>query len=125
MLADARAIVDIERQSEVVRTHVSRIEQAAQQRILGPCDRVQRTGAVEPISKAHILETAGAASAKLDFKPIVGVARSSDAPGNDLQPPFTDQPGNGLGNFRRDAMAVNVPPWPSVPQEATLLAMIE
>src|SRR3954453_15404857 len=94
------------------------IEQAPKQRIASAGNRMQRAGAIEGISGFERLRMAGAATTEVDFQRLAGVARGEDAPGEDLEPPFADQLREGARHLWRDAVPVNVPPWPRVAQEA-------
>src|SRR4051812_14153739 len=125
MLADAVGFIDVEADAEIVRADPSLIQQAAQQRVLRTGNRMQRSGAVERVGKPLGLRTLGASTAIVDFDAIRRIARCNNTSRDNLQPPISHHSRNRGGNFRGDAVPVNVPPRADMAQELALLVIAE
>src|SRR6476646_8962278 len=109
MLAGPAGSADVEADAEMVGLHLSRVEQAAKQRVLRPLDRMQRPGAVERIGKARALGLGSAAATKLDLEPPAGISRREDAARDDLEPILGNHPRHRRRNFGSNTVAVYVP----------------
>src|SRR5207248_6971079 len=66
----ARALVHIDADVEMIGPYLPRVEQAAQQRVAGAADRVQRPGAIESTGETHRLRRTGPAAADLDLQRV-------------------------------------------------------
>src|SRR6476661_3575565 len=125
MLSGATGSFHRETNVQMIGLDVAPVEQAAQQRILGSRHRMKRAGAVERIAKDPRLVSARVPSAIADFNALIGASRRDDACCDNLEPALAYGAGNCGSDFGRDAMAMDIPIRPRMPEEAAMLVPIE
>ena len=109
----------------MVRLDLAGVEQASKQGILGARNRMKRAGAVERISDLQLLRSRSAAANDFHIEAIIIFARIDNTASENLEPALRDHPRNRVGNLRRDAVPVNIPPWAGMAQESALLLHIQ
>jgi len=125
MLAGAAGSVDFQSDAQMIRPNLAPVQQAAQQWVLRANDRMERSGAIERISETLAPAVTRSPPTIRDLDTRVGLARRLDAAGNHLKLAVRNHPRDRIGNFRRDAVSVNVPPGARMAEEAPLLRLAE
>src|SRR6185503_5266732 len=111
MFAGSAGSADFEADAEMIRRNLTRIEQAAEQRVLSPSDRMQRPGAVECIGKSQRLRCwRAAAAAERHLEAVISLTGTDDPASDDLQSPLPHEPRDSPSHFRSDPVTMHVPP---------------
>ena len=121
MLAGAAGSVDFHTNPDLVGPDLTAVEQAAQQWVLRMRHGMQRPSAIKRIGEALGLWLRGTTTTIVDLQRSRELTCPYDASGNDLQPSVRNQPSNRGGDLGRYPVAVDVPPRPSMAEEAALL----
>ena len=117
--------INLQPQVERVGFRKPRLEQAGEQRILAVRDRSQRARAIHRQHELVIVDLPLAAPQDRHVELIVLDPHVGHPPGDNLQPADLDQPLDPPADLRRDPVAVNVPPWPGMAQEALLVRLAQ
>src|SRR6185295_2938557 len=115
MLTRAAGSINFDADVEMVRLHLTSVEQAAQHRVLRASHCVKRPRTVESIAHDHRVVGLSVTAPEDYLNPLGRFARRNDPPGDNLEPAVADHARDGGPDLRRNAVTMDIPIRPRVP----------